>query len=313
MKRLFIIGNGFDLAHKLPTSYEDFHAYLYEQYQATGGSVYTAPGGSVSNHGETIYDDGEVADFLVDVINRTEGEEWKDFENTLGYLDFSDYLYDLVEVYDDEDDIDYRKTMNNIEDTANDIFEAVNKIHEYFEEWINSIVITEEIQKNILFENLLKDSDNSFMTFNYTKTLEKLYDINNVFHVHGVQGTKIIVGHGSESDYEEYITLDGIGFDIPLEDLHNTLRKDTKKIIYENIIYFRNLLRDINEIYSFGFSFSNVDLIYIKEICECVDTSRIKWYLNDFDDISMRTNFKNKIRGCGFKGKFDTYSTAIKK
>lgn len=36
MKKLFVIGNGFDLAHRLQTSYEDFYMYLKSQYPEGG-------------------------------------------------------------------------------------------------------------------------------------------------------------------------------------------------------------------------------------------------------------------------------------
>ena len=32
MSKLFIIGNGFDLAHSIPTSYNDFRAFLISKY-----------------------------------------------------------------------------------------------------------------------------------------------------------------------------------------------------------------------------------------------------------------------------------------
>ncbi|WP_078181995.1 AbiH family protein [Bacillus cereus] len=31
MSKLFVLGNGFDLDHKLPTSYEHFHQYLLKK------------------------------------------------------------------------------------------------------------------------------------------------------------------------------------------------------------------------------------------------------------------------------------------
>lgn len=33
MKNLYIIGNGFDLAHSLPTKYSNFKEYLISKYQ----------------------------------------------------------------------------------------------------------------------------------------------------------------------------------------------------------------------------------------------------------------------------------------
>lgn len=32
MSNLFVIGNGFDISHKLKTSYENFHTYLKKEY-----------------------------------------------------------------------------------------------------------------------------------------------------------------------------------------------------------------------------------------------------------------------------------------
>lgn len=32
MSKLFVIGNGFDLAHELRTSYEDFKKYIVDEY-----------------------------------------------------------------------------------------------------------------------------------------------------------------------------------------------------------------------------------------------------------------------------------------
>lgn len=39
----FIIGNGFDLARGLKTSYEDFRAYLQEEYPAADADEFVMP------------------------------------------------------------------------------------------------------------------------------------------------------------------------------------------------------------------------------------------------------------------------------
>lgn len=43
MKNLFIIGNGFDLAHNLKTSYEDFHKYLKNKYPQANEEKFIQP------------------------------------------------------------------------------------------------------------------------------------------------------------------------------------------------------------------------------------------------------------------------------
>lgn len=43
MANLFIIGNGFDLAHGINSSYEDFHKYLQHKYGVVQQSKWTLP------------------------------------------------------------------------------------------------------------------------------------------------------------------------------------------------------------------------------------------------------------------------------
>ena len=45
---------------------------------------------------------------------------------------------------------------------------------------------------------------------------------------------------------------------------------------------FLDSIRDVTKIYSYGFSYGNVDLPYIVEICRHIDTHNATWYFNDF-------------------------------
>ncbi|MEK4521164.1 AbiH family protein [Psychrobacillus sp. FSL W7-1493] len=104
--KLFIIGNGFDLAHKLPTSYKHFQSYLKTIYPK---ALHTSPTFNISStfmpDGSEVYDDNEVIAFLMDVISKAEEdrENWCNIEQRLGYLDFDDY-FDDMSYLDDEDD-----------------------------------------------------------------------------------------------------------------------------------------------------------------------------------------------------------------
>ncbi len=40
MNKLFIIGNGFDRAHKIASSYEDFRKYLVSRLENITGEIY---------------------------------------------------------------------------------------------------------------------------------------------------------------------------------------------------------------------------------------------------------------------------------
>lgn len=81
MRSLFIIGNGFDLSHSLPTSYEDFRQYLIHYYPM---AVKDSPSFNINSmilpDGSEVYDKDDVVSFLMDIISKAEpnGENWSD-------------------------------------------------------------------------------------------------------------------------------------------------------------------------------------------------------------------------------------------
>ena len=64
---------------------------------------------------------------------------------------------------------------------------------------------------------------------------------------------------------------------------------------------------NVRDIYSFGFSFSEVDLPYIKKICEIINTYRVTWYFNSYDDTYTINTYIKCLKECGFKGKFSIF------
>lgn len=89
--------------------------------------------------------------------------------------------------------------------------------------------------------------------------------------------------------------------------LFEITEKDTRQIWESNKCYFNSLSTDIKEIYSYGFSFSQVDMIYILAICHSLDTSRITWYLSDFSSSEEIEIYKSRIKISGFQGDFATF------
>lgn len=301
MGKLFIIGNGFDLAHGLKTSYEDFHKYLKDNYPNAKINDYLIPESRTMPDGAEVYKDEEVVGVILNIISEAEdGEMWSDLENTLGYLNFDNYLDDYPEFEDDWEE------ANNNEDRAIQLAGAIREITDYFSKWINKIKISKEICKKNDFEKLL-DKDCFYLNFNYTRTLEILYEVKNVCHIHGQQGEQLLFGHGNEIDYFDEYMESHIGSEGPLTELHHTLKKDTNKAIKDNYSFFNSLPSSIDSIYSYGFSFSKVDEIYIKEICDKLPTKNVVWYLNKFDD-SKHEQYMKLIKSCGFQGGFHIYS-----
>lgn len=304
MKRLFIIGNGFDISHKLKTKYSDFQYYLQENYPSAFFDEVLIPESRITPDGDLYYNDDEVVGFLSKIISyaENEGEAWSDLENTLGKLDYEDF-FDSYQ-YEEDDDNEWHKVYRN-EDIASDIRGAVIMIKKYFSAWIKEIDIS-NAKPIVTFKALIDNENDLFLTFNYTKILEKLYGAKNVFHIHGQQGGELIFGHGnSENSYDYYINK-YTGSENYMSKLQDELKKDTSKVIQQNKDLFKKLGL-VDEIYTYGFSFSEVDLVYIKEICSLSSTKNIRWYLNDYDSSKFE-EFRNKIKKCGFKGEFDSFS-----
>lgn len=305
MKKLFIIGNGFDLSHKIHSSYEHFHQFLEKNYTDEDNDSLIIPESFMLPDGEIAFDDTQVIIFLRRIISEAEqnSKQWSDIETSLGKLDFTEFLDDWFE--SDEDDNEWHRVYRNEYNSA-DIAGATIKIQDYFREWIDSIDLSDLNQKED-FQKLMDKDNDLFLSFNYTLTLEKLYSAKNVCHIHGKQGEYLLFGHGDDTDNTDYYMRNYIGSKNVLQELHKSLRKDTRKALINNSKFFDLIQEGIDQIFSYGFSFSCVDLIYIKELCSRVDTTNLTWFLNDYDDENKRNIFIKRIRACGFRGEFKTF------
>ncbi|WKT76881.1 bacteriophage abortive infection AbiH family protein [Lysinibacillus fusiformis] len=305
---LFLIGNGFDSAHKLPTKYEDFQKYLIETYPK---ALENNPSFSISStmmpDGEIVYDINEVVAFLMDIVSKAEedGEKWSDVETSLGKLDFEEYFDDMSYLYnEDEEDFNFFHQAYDYEDVSSNFFSVTIMIKQLFAEWIDTINI-EAVDPIISFKNTINPDEDYFINFNYTPVLEEIYDAKNVFHIHGEQSSEIIFGHGV---FKENFENNYVGTEFNLANIHNSLRKNTDQVIEQWSEMFHSL-KNIKSIYSYGFSFSQVDLPYIKEICKVIDTKNITWYLNDYNYETTGNVYIERIKSCGFKGDFSIFST----
>jgi len=308
MSNLFIIGNGFDLAHNLPTGYNDFYKYLIETYPEVKNMepTFNIESRQLPDGGEE-FDRNEVVAFLIDVISEAEevGNNWSDIENTLGKLDFDRYFDDMDYIYvDEDDDRELYRRPQRYKEVSRNFHKVVIQIKDLFAEWINSIDTFDTNPKKT-FVDLINPEEDTFFTFNYTPILQELYNAQLVKHVHGSQGKDIIIGHGEEP---KIISNGYIGTENALERIHSELRKETTFIIENELYEFYDSLESVKNIYSYGFSFSQVDLPYIETICLYLDTKSMTWYLNSYNYDEDGAKFEKRIRQCGFKGRFDTFS-----
>lgn len=156
--KLFVIGNGFDLAHRLPTRFDPDFKNIARKYEP---------------------------DNFWDLYQSQENDIWSNFENLLGRPDFNT----LEEIFDgyapdyssdresDRDGIIYQVELNG---------KLQEALYEFADNAEDSLC---NIQANDFIEQIL-DPDGYYITFNYTHTLEGIYDIprEQILHIHGEVG-----------------------------------------------------------------------------------------------------------------------------
>ncbi len=305
IENLFIIGNGFDLGHKMNTRYEQFRHWLVSQFpKAANTSSFYLSEVQIMPDGEEYISNEDLASFLIYCIDETAGGNWADFESTLGTIQWEYFFDQLEEIIDRDGDIDLWKTAYSREDFTQTLSINSRAFAKFFSEWINTIKYPNSILKNAFFTDKIKTTS-FFLTFNYTRTLEKIYLIseNQICHIHGVQGEEIIFGHGNQYDQDESrydFGMEGI------DNIHEGLRKPTEEVIRKTDVFNKLKSFDIKNIYSWGFSFSKVDQCYLEEICKSLDTKLITWYIHDYSKDKFY-QFKNILHSCGFNGKVESF------
>ena len=241
---LYILGNGFDIAHGISSRYSDFEKWV----KARGKKQ------------------------LVDMMNvffSNEHDLWADIETALGE-------YREEEIFDyckPDEEIDYDHMMRSvaaIEDAPDWLFKPIlDDFLNSFTDWVNSIDISQARQQ------LQLEPQSRYLTFNYTETLEKVYGTpaDNILHIHGsrvVKGGAYIMGHNNIKPDDLYDTLNGeLYFEQDTKNKiigwMNELHKDTSSIIRHNATFFRSL-SGITHVVVIGHSVNEVDWPYFDEV-----------------------------------------------
>lgn len=204
--KLFIFGNGFDRAHNLPTKYCQFREWLIKKYDVcVEDEEIDLPDYRTNYKDLEGYDEKQFANFFVHLIDDADSnseieDKWCCFEEDLAKLRWELILDSVEYEYDDENDFEPWKTENKLSIKAQTCGDSNHILRTYFREWITYIneLINEmgDDSKKPFFEKVFGDSD-KYLTFNYTNTLEQLYKIKNVCHIHGsiAKWEELIFGH----------------------------------------------------------------------------------------------------------------------
>ena len=313
--KLFIFGNGFDRAHNLPTKYCQFREWLINKYDlCVEDEKIDLPDYGTNYKGLEGYDEKQFAGFFVRLIDDADSnseieDKWCCFEEDLAKLRWELILDSVEYEYDDENNFDPWKTENNLSIKAQACGESNHILRTYFREWITYIngLINELRDDSVkpFFEYIFDNSD-KYLTFNYTNTLERLYKIKNVCHIHGniAEWEEPIFGHCDpgypQKDFKVY---EYNAYEI-FERIYRRYIKDTKKQIERNSEFF-NSIKGVDEIYLYGLSFGDVDLPYFSHIfAVCKNVKNVYIYVYDVDKFD---EVVEKLKRCGVKGKINKW------
>lgn len=221
---------------------------------------------------------------------------WSDYERMLGELDVSKLV---------ERNIDTWTNIKNRHEFENPFDTLGTNLISYFQEWVIQIRMSCANQKRLKLDNKAY-----FINFNYTPTLECLYNIpqKQICYIHGDtcknECCAPIVGHGN-NNYEKNINDSITKIKDRINELKNlpsfsyskddftelivnetrnlltTLKKDTATQIKYNMDFFKSIASS-DEIYVLGHSLADVDSPYFEKIAK--ESPNAKWFISYYNE-----------------------------
>jgi len=266
--KLFVIGNGFDLHHNIPSKYSNFGEFCK-------------------------FSDPKVYDLITNYLF-VDGDFWNYFEDRLSTFDEDsviDHASNFLVSYGAEDwrDRDHHAFEYEIEQIVDGLS---IRMRSRFAEWIRALPISTPGHFSPV---RCIDRSASYLTFNYTPTLQQVYGVPdaNVLHIHGKASApdeEIILGHGWERvDEDKLSTSIDEDTDIRVAGGYQLIDsyfartfKPSELIVTRNRAWFDSL-KGISEIFVLGHSLADVDAIYFHEIVKQVGISA-RWIVSYHGD-----------------------------
>lgn len=274
--KLYIIGNGFDLHHKIRSEYSDFKAFLKKEDKGLFRLV---------------------EDYLLNIDG---DKEWSNLESALGDIDI-DYVVDNKSVFlpsysaDDWRDSDHHDFQYEIDKIAKNLSSTLKT---QFANWVRQIEIPDATSAQNRLSTL--DINGRYLSLNYTSTLTSVYSVpaTNILHIHGnaaMDDADLVLGHAwnpserkSLNDYsgvEEQDTRVTEAYDI-LDRYFSATFKSSERIIQENATFFAGL-HNIEEVFVLGHSLSDVDRNYFEAVVKAINVDIVCWTIACRDSAKM--------------------------
>ena len=314
MEKLFIIGNGFDIAHDLKTNYLYFKKFVYQQAYGKDELLESLQNMDsikeyLKENDDRIFENELRSEEMEEILNGTDSQEklkllyqillhitaterfWGDFEEKLVCFPFMNASTPYHVTNDSKDDAESRKERaKKVADKLSQyVHHQLNKLFKQwikgtYEQWESQLSMRKFISHSpIAKETIVTNRDARFLNFNYTRTLEDFYGIpsSNIIHIHGdLDDGVLIFGHGEDS-----IVIPE-GADVlsrAMYRLSAANRKPINQQLRKHEYFFKNL-SSIKEIYFIGFNIRDedgVDAPYFKEIFK--QAPDVSIYVDQFD------------------------------
>lgn len=274
-KALYIIGNGFDLHHGLATRFSDFREFVAGRHP-------------------------DLQSIMEEYLCELSGD-WANLEEALANFDVDqllDHALNFLESYGTEKWKD--SYHHNYQHEINVVVQAISRqLKSEFSTWVQQV----QIPPKGTCQRLIIDPSAYFLNFNYTRTIQEIYSVNqsNILHIHGSADNEeggIILGHGWEASQRPNYTNYGNPEDIDtrvmegykmIESYFDETFKPTKEILTRNQNYFASL-SSVSDIYVWGHSLSEVDLPYIAKIASTTIPSSPVWHVSHHSSSNIERN-----------------------
>jgi hypothetical protein len=275
-RKLYIIGNGFDLWHGIPSEYWQFREFVVER------------------------DSG----LLKAVENYLPADEnWSDLESALAQIDVGCIIDDLghfmtsygADDWSDSGHHDFQYEVDRIVESLS------TELRRRFGEWIRQLPIPTPATASQRLRTI--DPTARFLTFNYTSTLLDLYGApdTHVLHIHGsanLPDNDLVLGHAWNPQERRSLNdrPDIEEIDTRLMEAHSILDryfsdtfKPSLRLIQEHRPFFERLT-SVDEVCVLGHSLSVVDEPYFHAILATPGLASARWQVACRSDSDVDAN-----------------------
>lgn len=274
-RKLYIIGNGFDLWHGMPTSLWQFKEFV------------------------EVHDSG----LLKAVQNYLPADEdWSDLELALAGIDVDSIVQDNeyfmtsygAEDWSDSGHHDFQYEVSRVVETLS------KELRSRLGEWIRQVPVPTPATAEARLHSI--DPTSLFLTFNYTSTLEQLYFIpeRHILHIHGraeSPDSDLVLGHAwnplerpslnMRPDIEDIDTRLMEANSI-LDNFFSATFKHSDRLLQEHRPFFERLT-DLEEVCVLGHSLSTVDELYLRSILAIQGVASARWQVACHSDSDFQT------------------------